>query len=294
MSVHPSHVVRGYQIQNLVAASCGRSNSASGQCRRRCRPRLKAQSACDYPITRLGRVVIGRNIHESVYMFQRDICAPFRKRTYCEQRTNSVRCDFSINRGVSLPRISGHMERDHEPTCPACRRRFFLHGQVESSRCRALPDRAGLRQGLDHEARQERQVDGHRHGLDRLARARHRARRRRPAARPGGRDLRAGILRQDHARAAHPRGSPEEGRHLRLHRCRARARSDLRPQARREGRRPADLAARRRRAGARNRRHAGALRRDRRAGDRLRSPPSCRAPSSKARWATASPACRRG
>src|ERR1700759_1122529 len=38
------------------------------------------------------------------------------------------------------------------------------------------------------------------------------------AARAGGRDLRAGILRQDHARAAHPRGSPEEGRHLRLHR----------------------------------------------------------------------------
>ena len=58
-------------------------------------------------------------------------------------------------------------------------------------------------------------------------------------------------------------------RHLRLHRCRARARSDLCPQARRQSRRPPDLAARHRRAGAGNRRHAGAFRRDRRAGRRF-------------------------
>ena len=42
--------------------------------------------------------------------------------------------------------------------------------------------------------------------LDRLARPRHRARRRRPAARPRRRDLRSGVLRQDHADAA--RSSP--------------------------------------------------------------------------------------
>ena len=90
------------------------------------------------------------------------------------------------------------------------------------------------------------------------------------------------------------RRSAEEGRHLRLHRCRARARPDLCPQARRQCRRPADLAARHRRAGAGNRRHAGALRRDRRAGRSIRSRRWCRAPSSKARWATCSPACRRG
>ena len=70
--------------------------------------------------------------------------------------------------------------------------------------------------------------------------------------------------------ALHTRRRSAEGRrHLRLHRCRARARPDLCAQARRQCRRAADLAARRRRAGARNRRHAGALRRDRRAGDRF-------------------------
>ena len=44
---------------------------------------------------------------------------------------------------------------------------------------------------------------------------------------------------------------------------------DLRPQARRQSRRPADLPARHRRAGARDHRHAGALGRDRRAGHRF-------------------------
>ena len=95
------------------------------------------------------------------------------------------------------------------PACPACRRRF-IHGQVEGAGCRAHPDRARLRQGLDHAARQERQVDGDRDGLDRLARARYRARHRRPAARPRRRNLRAGILRQDHAGAAH--ASPKRRR----------------------------------------------------------------------------------
>ena len=48
--------------------------------------------------------------------------------------------------------------------------------------------------------------------LDRLARPRHRARRRRPAARPRGRDLRAGILGQDHADAAgHRRAARSNG-----------------------------------------------------------------------------------
>ena len=127
-----------------------------------------------------------------------------------------------------------------------------------------------------------------------LARPRHRARHRRPAARPRGRDLRAGILGQDHAGAALPRRGAEEGRHLRLHRCRARARPDLCAKARRQCRRSFDLAARCRRAGAGNRRYAGALRRRRRAGHRFGRGAWCRAPNSKARWATASPACRRG
>ena len=106
--------------------------------------------------------------------------------------------------------------------------------------------------------------------LDRLARPRHRARRRRPAARPDRRDLRARIVRQDHAHPALHRRGAEGRRHLRLHRRRARPRPGLCPQARRQPRRAADLAARYRRAGARDRRHAGALGRDRHGRDRLR------------------------
>ena len=151
-----------------------------------------------------------------------------------------------------------------------------------------------FRQGLDHAARQERQVDGGRDGLHRLARPRHRARHRRPAARPGGRDLRAGILRQDHARAALRRRGAEEGRHLRLRRCRARARPDLCPQARRQCRRPPDLAARRRRAGAGNRRHPGALGRDRRAGDRFGRRAGAARRARRRDGRPACPACRRG
>ena len=67
----------------------------------------------------------------------------------------------------------------------------------------------------------------------------------------------------------HRRGA-EAGRRVRLHRRRARARPELRPQARRRHRRAADLAAGHRRAGARDRGHAGALGRDRSGRHRLR------------------------
>ncbi len=89
------------------------------------------------------------------------------------------------------------------------------------------------------------------------------------AARPHRRNLRTGILRENHSVAAHHCRGPEEGRHLRLRRRRARARPDLCAQARRQCRRAVDLAAGRRRAGAGNRRHSGALRRGRCAGGRL-------------------------
>ena len=102
-----------------------------------------------------------------------------------------------------------------------------------------------------------------------FARPRYRAGRRRTAARPHHRDLRAGIVGQDDAGPAHHCGSPEEGRRLRLRRRRACARSRLCPQARRQPRRSADLPARYRRAGARDLRYPGALRRHRRAGHRL-------------------------
>ena len=104
---------------------------------------------------------------------------------------------------------------------------------------------------------------------DRRAHARPGARHRRHPARPRHRDLRAGVLRQDHAGAPRHRRGPARGRHRRLHRRRARARPDLRQEARRQHRRAADLAARHRRAGAGDRRDAGALQRGRRHRDRL-------------------------
>ena len=99
--------------------------------------------------------------------------------------------------------------------------------------------------------------------VHRLARARHRARHRRLAARPRRRDLRSGIFGQNHADAAGHRRSAARRRHRCVRRRRARARSRLRREARRERARPAGLAAGHRRAGARDHRHAGALRRGR-------------------------------
>ena len=52
--------------------------------------------------------------------------------------------------------------------------------------------------------------------------------------------------------------------------------------------------ARHRRAGARDRRHAGPLRRASTSSSSTRWPRSCRAPRSRARWATATSACRPG
>ena len=128
---------------------------------------------------------------------------------------------------------------------------------------------------------------------DRLARPRYRPRHRRPAARPHRRDLRAGILRQDDARAARRRRGAEGRRHLRLHRRRARARRELRPQARRQARRPPDLAAGHRRAGAGDRRHAGPLRRDRRARRRLGRGADAAGRDRRRDGRPACPACRR-
>ena len=86
----------------------------------------------------------------------------------------------------------------------------------------------------------------------------------------------------------------EEGRHLRLHRRRARARSGLCAQAGRQYRRAPDLAARHRRAGAGDLRHAGAFGRGRRAGGRFGR---CTGAARRARGRDgriACPGCRRG
>ena len=129
-------------------------------------------------------------------------------------------------------------------------------------------DRA-VRQGLGDEAGQERRSMDIETVSYRLARPGHGARHRRPAARPGDRGLRAGILGQDHAGPAHRGRGPEDGRHRRLRRRRTRARPGLCPEAGRQHRRPAGVAARHGRAGAGDRRHPGALGRRGHRGDRF-------------------------
>ena len=83
------------------------------------------------------------------------------------------------------------------------------------------------------------------------------------------RDLRPGILGQDHLGAACRGRGPEKGRHRCLCRCRTCARPRLCQQAGRRYRRNADLPARHGRTGAGDHRHAGALGRRGHRGDRL-------------------------
>ena len=83
--------------------------------------------------------------------------------------------------------------------------------------------------------------------------------RRRLAARARGRDLRAGILRQNDADAARHRQCPEGRRAGGVHRCRARAGSGLRQEAGREPGRPAGVPAGQRRRSADHLRNAGPL-----------------------------------
>ena len=142
-------------------------------------------------------------------------------------------------------------------------------GTVQGARARGPADREAVRQGRDHEAGRRTGRRPHRGHLDRLHRARPRARRRRRARGARHRDLRPRVLRQDDARADHHRQRAEGRRQRRLHRRRARARRGLRAKARRGHRRPARLPARHRRGGARDRRPARALGRGRRHRHRL-------------------------
>ncbi len=130
--------------------------------------------------------------------------------------------------------------------------------------------------------------------LHRLHLARHRARRRRRAARPHHRDLRAGVLRQDHPRPPRRRRGPEEGRHLRR---------TSTPSTRSTSATRASSACAPTTCSSPSRTPASR---------RWRSPrcwsapapstcwwstrwrPSCPRPSSRARWATRTWACRRG
>ncbi len=77
----------------------------------------------------------------------------------------------------------------------------------QGARRRAGQHRAPVRQGLGHAPRR-RDAGPARGDPDRLDRARRRPRHRRPAARPRRRDLRSGVVRQDHGRAARGRQRP--------------------------------------------------------------------------------------
>ena len=210
--------------------------------------------------------------------------------SYCKMRTKSV---HSFHRRLHCLNSFHNLKVDLHGTKLFAACRGQIGGQEARRWKRHSPDRTGLRQGLDHEARRQHRLSKSKTISDGLAWARHRARYRRPAAGPGHRNLRAGKLGQDHAGAADDCRSPEEGRHLRLRRCRTRARSGLCPQARRRSRRPADLAARHRRAGAGNRRYAGALRRDRRSRHRFGRGADAAGRNRRRDGRSACPACRR-
>ena len=106
-------------------------------------------------------------------------------------------------------------------------RRLMEVGSRASSGRRPRADRAQLRQGRGDEDERPGAGLGRRH-LDRIALARPRARHRRPAARPGRRDLRPRVVGQDDPRLPRDRRGPAPRRHLRLHRRRARDGPDLR------------------------------------------------------------------
>src|SRR2546421_167000 len=109
----------------------------------------------------------------------------------------------------------------------------------------------------------------HRRDTDRVAHARHRAWSRWHPARPGGGNLRPGVVGEDDAGAARHRPVAEAGWRRRLHRCRTCPGPGLRRPYRGQDRGSADFTAGHRRAGARNRRRAGPFRRCRRHRRRL-------------------------
>ena len=131
--------------------------------------------------------------------------------------------------------------------------------QTQSARRGARANRPAIRQGLGDAAGRRPDCKGRAVLFQRLTGIGHRPGHRRPAARPGHRDLRAGIVRQDHDDLVGHRRSAEAGRHRRLHRRRTRAGPGIRGAPWRQHRRTAGLAAGHRRAGAGNHRHVGAL-----------------------------------
>ena len=108
------------------------------------------------------------------------------------------------------------------------------------------PDRKAVRQGHHHALGRGRGDRGHPGRLHRLLGAGHCAGRRWSAPGACRRNLRSGVIRQDHADAAGDCRNAKAGRPMRLCGRRARAGRAVRPKAGREPARPADLPARHR------------------------------------------------
>ncbi len=102
----------------------------------------------------------------------------------------------------------------------------------EGDRARRLGHREAVRQGRHHAPRQSTsRGEASRRHPHRLPSPRPRPRRGRLPAGPHRRDLRPGVVRQDHPHPARHRRGPEARRRGGLHRRRARPRPRLRPQA---------------------------------------------------------------
>ena len=147
------------------------------------------------------------------------------------------------------------------------RLREGCQGEGRGAQGRDDADRAGVRRRLADEARRRRRFS---RGDTRPARSHSISHSASAAFRVGGSSRSsARSPGQDDARVRHHRRGPNAWRRLRLHRCRARDRPDLRAGDRRRRRRAARLAARLRRAGARDRGSVDRLRCGRRRRDRL-------------------------
>ena len=134
----------------------------------------------------------------------------------------------------------------------------------------------------------------HRRHLHRQPLAGHRPGRPGDSRRPGRRNLRPGIQRQDHAGPARHRPGAAQGRHRRLHRRRARPGPQLGEEAGRGAGNAAGQPARQRRRGDAHRRDADSLQRRGRDRDRLRGRPGAARRSWRAKSAIRTSACKPG
>ena len=150
------------------------------------------------PVSRSAHPACGVSAHDAAFSDTRFGCSPLSVRVAHDNfdSTAAARLNPCDPRPLPLPPTRLTTSKEHHD------------GREQEARPvrRPGPDREAVRQGLGdaHGRPRGRSRRGDRH---RLADARHRAGHRRPAQGPRGRDLRSGILGQDHADAADHRRS---------------------------------------------------------------------------------------